>query len=62
MVKTLSYQLFKKIREKLIIQFPNEAESLAFIIIEHFSGFNRTDIITDKQFTTGPQFETKLTI
>ncbi len=60
MVKTLSYQLFKKIREQLVEQFSEEADSLSFILIEHFSGFTRTEIITDKPFTTSPQFENKI--
>ncbi len=60
MVKTQSYQLFKKIRHQLNEHFSEEAETLSFLIIEHFSGFNKTDIITDKVFTTGPQFETQI--
>ena len=57
MVKTYSYQLFKKIKGKLQASFTEEAETLAFTIIEHFSGYTKTDIITDKTFLTGPQFE-----
>ncbi len=60
MVKTLSYQLFKKIRERLIEHFSEEADSLAFIIVEHFSGFNKTDIIADRTFGTDPQFESHI--
>ncbi len=61
MVTTLSYQLFKKIRAELIGQFPLEADTFAFSIIEHFSGFTQTDIIIDKKFATGPQFENQIT-
>lgn len=60
MVKALSYQLVKKIRKQLIKHFSEEADSLAFIIVEHFSGFNKTDIVMDKPFVTGPQFESKI--
>ncbi len=60
MVNTLSYQLFKKIREQLIEQFSEEADPLAFIIVEHFSGFSKMDIITDKPFLTGSQFELQI--
>lgn len=60
MVQTLSYQLFKKIKGQLSDHFVDEANPLAFIIVEHFSGFSKTDIITDKPFSTGPQFESKI--
>lgn len=60
MVRTLSYQLFKKIRVQLLDPFKEEAETLAFIIIEHLSGLTKTDILTDKPFSTGPQFETQV--
>jgi len=60
MVKTQSYQLFKKIRKELSEHFSEEADSLAFIIVEHFSGFNKTNIIADKPFTTDPPFESRI--
>ncbi len=60
MVKTLSYKLFKKIKGQLSVHFIEEADSLAFVIVEHFSGFNKTDIITDKPFSTGPQFGSQI--
>ncbi len=60
MVKTFSYQLFKSIRGQLLTQYSEEANTLAFLIITHFSGFTNTDILVDKSFTTGPQFEVQL--
>ncbi len=60
MVKTLSYQLLKKIRSKLLKQFPVEADTISFQIVEHFSGYSRTDILIDKPFTTAPQFEKQI--
>ena len=57
MVKTFSYQLTKDIRSQLLKQFPEEADTLAFIIVEHFSGYSKTDILINKPFTTGPQFD-----
>jgi len=56
MVKTNSYQLLKSIRTQLLKPFPHEADTLAFQLVEHLSGFSRTDILMDKPFTTGPQF------
>jgi len=60
MVKSNSYQLLKSIRAQLLESFPNEAEALAFQLVEHFSGFSRTSILMDKPFTTGPSFETQI--
>jgi len=40
--------------------FAEEADTLAFTIVEHFSGYSKTDIITDKSFTSDPQFENKI--
>lgn len=57
MVYTNSLQLLKQLKDRLTKSFPNEAEPMAFQIVEHFSGLNRTEIIVDKPFTTGPQFE-----
>lgn len=61
MVYTSSLQLLKKVREDLLTDFPEEAEPLAFQIVEYLSGLERTDIVVDKTFTTGPQFEHQLT-
>lgn len=60
MVTTHSYQLTKKIRSQLLGQFPAEADTLAFTIVEHFSGLTRTDILIDEHFITGPQFENRI--
>jgi release factor glutamine methyltransferase len=60
MVTTLSYQLIKKIRTQLLAQFPEEADMLSFIIVEHFSGYTKTEILVDKPFTTGPQIENQI--
>lgn len=60
MVNTLSYQLLKKIRSQLLKQFPEEADTISFQIVEHFSGYSRTDILIDKPFTTAPQFEKQI--
>ena len=57
MVQTSPHQLLKKLREKFLEKFPEEAESMAFQIVEHFSGLSRTDILIDKPFLTGPQFD-----
>lgn len=57
MVKTFSYQLTKVIRSQLLNRFPEEADTIAFTVVEHFSGYSKTDILIDKTFTTGPQFE-----
>lgn len=60
MIKTAPYQLVKSIRNLLLVQFPEEADSIAFTIVEHFSGYARTDILIDKPFITGPQFENQI--
>ncbi len=60
MVKTFSYQLLKNIRAQLLPQFNEEAEPLAFMIVEHFSGFDKTDILIDKPFHSEPQFEKQI--
>lgn len=60
MVKTASYQLLKQIRTELYEHLPEEAETLAFIVVEYFSGYSKTDILIDKTFTTDPQFENQI--
>lgn len=57
MVKTFSYQLVKHTRKKLVKQFPEEADTMAFQVVEHFSGLSRTDILLDKPFSSGPQLD-----
>ena len=60
MVKTFSYQLTKSIKNQISTEFPKEAESIAFTIVEHLSGYSKTDILVDKPFNTGPQFAVQI--
>lgn len=60
MVYTSSLQLLKNLKEALVQKFPNEADTMAFQIVEHFSGFTRTDILVDKPMATGPQFDDQI--
>lgn len=60
MVNVSSYQIFKEIREQLKEHFSEEADSLAFIIVEHFSSFSKTEIVTDKLFVSDPKFELQI--
>lgn len=60
MAQTFSFQLFKSIRNKLADKYPEESDTLAFEVVEHFSGFNRTDILIDKPFTTDLQFQKQI--
>lgn len=60
MVYTSSLQLLKNLQEALVQKFPNEADTIAFQIVEHFSGFTRTDILVDKPMATGPQFDDQI--
>ncbi len=41
-------------------QFSDEASPIAFIIVEHFSHLTKTEILIDKPFKTGPQFERQI--
>ncbi len=57
MVKTKAFTLVKHIRQQLANTYPEEAEAMAFEIVQHFSGLDRTQIILNTLFTTGPRFE-----
>ena len=60
MVYTSTLSLFRQIRDDIKPIYGQEADMLAMLVVEEVSGFNRTDILVDNKFQTGPNFRSMI--